>query len=135
MMGKRHGVEGDSKASWVHLAAWTRARACSAGTCVEARLVGEKGMAQLRDSKLDELGDRRPIIELSTERFLVFQDELLGLAPVGANGEIAVDQLDGGWVAFRSLSTGVVLRFDADEMSAFVEGVRLGEFRPALATA
>jgi hypothetical protein len=97
------------------------------------RLDGED--AAVRDSKQREMGEAQPIIELSTERFLVFQDELLGLAPAGSNGEIVVDELGHGWVAFRSLSTGVQLRYDADELNAFVEGVRAGEFRPALASA
>ena len=88
----------------------------------------------LRDSKQNGRKNQ-PTISLHLEQFLVFQDELLGLVPEGSNGEIVVDELDVGWVAFRSLSTGVELRFDADEFSAFVEGVRLGEFRPALASA
>jgi len=112
---------------------WKHSTRCSQGMCVEALIIGAQ--AALRDSKQNELGALQPIIELSTARFLVFQDELLGLAPLGSNGEIAVDELDDGWVAFRSLSTGVELRYDADELSAFIDGVRAGEFRPALASA
>jgi hypothetical protein len=103
------------------------------GHCVEIRTSSPETL--IRDSKQSDLTDHRPVIGLPTDRFDVFQDELIGLAPEGSNGEIAIDRLDDGWVAFRSLRTGVTLRFDADELTAFVEGVRAGEFRPALTTA
>jgi hypothetical protein len=53
----------------------------------------------------------------------------------GSNGEIVIDRLADGWVAFRSLRTGVTLRYDADELQAFVAGVQAGEFRAVPAPA
>lgn len=112
---------------------WQTSSRCITGECVAVGFRSDA--AVLKDSKDDRLVDPQPMIELSPDCFAVFQDELLGQAPEGSNGELVVDRLDDGWVAFRSLSTGVTLRYDAEEFSAFVEGVRAGEFRSALATA
>lgn len=107
---------------------WKRSSRCITGFCVEVSTA--PGSSSLRDSKQADLGPQQPIITLTSDQFDTFQDELLGLADEGANGELAIDRLAGGLVAFRSLTTGVVLTFDSDELVAFIAGVRTGEFRP-----
>jgi hypothetical protein len=132
-MGKKQGSDRGADFISGRLASWTRARACSGGTCVEAK-IDAGGLAHLRDSKHNLDGPSQPIISLTIDQFCTFQDELLGLIPAGANGEISREDLADGWVAFRSASTGVELRYDADEYSDFVEGVGAGDFRPVLTT-
>ena len=100
------------------------------GSCVEA--CHREGRSGLRDSKQVDAGEDVDEIWVDAGVFDTFQDELIGEAAEGSNGEIVIDRLEDGWVAFRSLSTGVTLRFDADEFEAFVDGVRAGDFRPVL---
>lgn len=108
---------------------WRRSSKCTTGVCVEARLEGS--LAYLRDSKQNNLGLAQPILECSTDAFVALQRELAGLAQSGLNGEVSVEVYRDGWLALRSLSTGVTLHFDSEEISAFVAGVRAGEFLPA----
>jgi hypothetical protein len=115
----------------VDLSQWTRSSKCSAGVCIEARIIGST--AELRDSKQNHLGTRQPMLSLPLAAFETFQDELIGRVAAGTNGRIVVDQLENGWVAFRSIEDGVTLRYDADELAAFVAGIRVGEFRLAAA--
>jgi hypothetical protein len=113
--------------------AWVKASRCTASTCVEVRRQEET--VDLRDSKQNDAGVGQELISVSPATFDRFLDEVAGTALEGSNGEIVIDRLAGGWVAFRSLRTGVTLRYDADELQAFVAGVQAGEFRavPALA--
>lgn len=124
------------RAVWPNdLSDWTRSRRCMTGSCVEIR-EEEPGRLQIRDSKqVDVEGSEFDTINLDLLTFIVFQDELVGKTPEGTNGEVVIDRLDDGWVAFRSLSTGVTLRYNAEEFVAFIEGVRAGDFRPTLVSA
>ena len=112
---------------------WIRSTRCTTATCVEARFSGES--VDIRDSKQNHLKESQPSMTVAESTFQTFIRELLGEAPQGSNGEIAIDHLTDGGVAFRSLVTGVTLSYTADELEAFVAGARDGEFQRVLATA
>jgi len=103
-------------------AEWSRSSHCSTGACVEVRRVGQ--VVQVQDSKLP----------LSIGGFA--QDwsapEWSGLlAAIRANAaHPAVDVMPGGsvWLGFQHSGRHEILRFDLDEWSTFVAGVKDGEF-------
>lgn len=111
--------------------AWRRSSKCSMGTCVEVLLTDR--FAFVRDSKQLAVGDDQSLIRVDLATWRTFLDELLGVAPIGSNGVLAVRPESNGWIELVDGSTGTSLSFDSQEWSAFVGGVGLGEMSPHLA--
>ncbi|MEM9565006.1 MAG: DUF397 domain-containing protein [Actinomycetota bacterium] len=109
---------------------WRRSSKCLSGACVEVADVAD--MVGIRDGK----DEQKAAIWVTLSAFDSFLDELIGLISPGTNEQIKAIKFVDGDMVFRSLNTGVELRFNAEEIRAFTDGVRAGEFRPSgLATA
>lgn len=103
---------------------WVRARACTAGSCVEVQRLG--GRAFLRDSKLlDEYGETTSIVEAGPTEWESLLSAVADDAPsLQANVGFRRRQDD----SVEIWGPGVMLRFDDAEWKVFQSGVRLGEF-------
>lgn len=100
---------------------WYASALCTGGTCVFYCIVG--ALITIIDSKQGTDSTTQPSITVDVEAFECLKRELIGLRPAGSNGHVVVDHLADGWVALRSLDTGVSLHFDSDEYQAFVAGI------------
>lgn len=111
------------------LAPWKRSSKCISGSCVEVRRI-DTDTVGLRDIKQLDLSGAQPMVLVSGNQFVSFFAEMHAGLALRRDAEICVIKLEGGDTVFRSRSTGVELRFDQDEIDAFVARIRAGEFTP-----
>jgi hypothetical protein len=107
--------------------AWVRSSYCSSGTCVEVAHDAGRGLILVRDSK----NPKSPPLEWSTDMWessvlaRMIEGQLPAMARQDGEAEPAgllVSRWAGGAVAWGHL------RFDADEWTAFTNGVDAGEY-------
>ena len=91
-------------------------------SCVE--VLEADGAAYLRDTKEHGVG---AVLHLGEPAWSAFLAEVARDAP-STNGAVEVTPGDAGDRTLRETSTGALLRFRADEWTAFRRGVLAGEF-------
>jgi hypothetical protein len=102
---------------------WRTSSYSSNGTdCVEVNPTAS-GIS-IRDSK-DPAG---PVITFTTEQWLLWLDELISGEAGATNGAILVKAMPDGCWQVDAVALGASLHFTAGEVTAFVRGVRDGEF-------
>lgn len=101
--------------------------ACSSGGCVEVGHDGDRVL--VRDSKRPD----GPVISYSAAEWNL----ILGACSLGVPFPVARTLFGGGyaWVGPNEDQSGLVtLEFDGDEMTAFLDGVEQGLFKPEVNT-
>lgn len=101
----------------------------SSSNCVEVAFDGE--MVLVRDDKYEGPADLQPTIAMPVTAWSVFLNLVLGddIQDSGiAVPSVAADSR--GWAVVRD-AVGTTLEFTPAEWTAFVSGIRAGEFAPA----
>ncbi|WP_433661112.1 DUF397 domain-containing protein [Nocardia sp. CA-128927] len=105
-------------------------------SCVEVKVAG--GQVLLRDSKYlrdpANSPDTQPVISVHASLWAIFLQHCVRPTTPRGHGMPAIERKADGWVMIHgSDGSGVVLAFNPDEWSAFVNGVNSGEFELAAA--
>lgn len=100
----------------------TSTHSSNGADCVEVE-PSERGNVRMRHSK-DPAG---PTITFSDRQWSLWLAELTSGEISNTNGVVQVRVEQTGWVVMSS-ETGAVLRFTGNEVTAFLRGVRDGEF-------
>jgi hypothetical protein len=117
---------------------WTKSTFSAASNCcVEVKQHGDEVF--VRDSKYRRsVGNdpsAEPVIAFSLPQWEAFLHDVMNSEEAGASA-YPVTRRSGGSVDITAADTQITLTFTADEWSAFVRGVQLGEFDvPVLAAA
>ncbi len=97
------------------------------GSCVEVRWLASGGY-ELRDTKQSGLGINQPSITVPPESFDRLFERLRGSSSPDNDPFVDVFLQPAGGAVLQSPATGIELRYDASEISAFVTAA--DEFAP-----
>ena len=110
--------------------AWKRSSFCGAsGACIEVRHC-PSGLVHLRDSKDrdgPELTSGQPEIAISFDEFVALSAAIIDGIDYTGRGISSRTVVSGDLVLFSS-ATQTILRYTREEVRAFAEGARMGEF-------
>ncbi len=107
---------------------WVKSKKCLSNGCVEVCSLDGLYFA-VRDTKQNHMGPEQPILILSRDAFAGLLSQMIRSTSQGTPSTRTTRTTD-GTTTIRSLDTGVELRFDQDEIDAFVAGIKAGEFTP-----
>lgn len=96
------------------------------GQCVEVLVMSDAVL--VRDSKQNDLGDDQPMLTATQDEWLTFIAEICGAAEPGSNGAILIEHAAYGGIVLTAPDSDVRLDYTEAEWTAFVAGVKAGEF-------
>ncbi|WP_028478545.1 DUF397 domain-containing protein [Nocardia sp. CNY236] len=100
----------------------------SSNNCVEVAFDGN--MVLVRDDKYDGPADLQPTIAVPTPAWTTFLELTLGSEIQGDSLAVPSISMDSHGAVVRD-AVGTTLKFTPAEWTAFIAGVRAGEFTPA----